>query len=141
MKALLLTAAALVSAPALAASPLEGSWTNPKHSVTVRIAPCGDGLLCGRVIAASADARAAAADGGTPRLIGTELLSGLEQNGEFSWHGEVFVPDIGRRAEADIHLLDGRHMEVQGCAVAGFMCKSQVWTQVASPPAGRARRR
>ena len=141
MKALLLTAAALVSAPALAASPLEGSWTNPKHSVTVRIAPCGDGLLCGRVTSASGQARAAAADGGTPRLIGTELLSGLEQNGEGSWHGEVFVPDIGRRAEADIHLLDRTHMEVQGCAVAGFMCKSQVWTRVASPPAGRARRR
>ena len=141
MKALLLTAATLFAAPALAASPLEGSWTNPKRSVTVRIAPCGNGVLCGRVTAASGQARAAAADGGTPRLIGTELLSGLEQNGEGSWHGEVFVPDIGRRAEADIHLLDRTHMEVQGCALGGMLCKSQLWTRVASPPAGRARRR
>lgn len=139
MKALLL-AAVLLATPAFAASPIEGSWTNPKHSVTVRIGPCGGGVLCGRVIAASGQARAAAADGGTPNLIGTELLSGLEQTEEGSWHGEVFVADIGRRAEADIHLIDRAHMEVQGCAVAGLMCKSQIWTRVASPTA-RARRR
>ena len=133
MRHLLFTAAILLATPAFAASPIEGSWTNPKHSVTVRIGPCGGGMLCGRVTAASGEARAAAADGGTENLIGTELLSGLEQTDEGSWHGQVFVPDIGRRAEADIHLLDRSHMEVQGCAVAGFMCKSQVWSRVAGP--------
>ena len=141
MKFIALLMSFAVATPALASSPIEGNWTNPKRSVTVRIAPCGDGVYCGRVIAASGQARAAAAGGGTSRLIGTELLSGFEQNGEGSWHGEVFVPDIGRRAEADIHLLDGRHMEVQGCAVAGFMCKTQLWTRVAGPPPSRARRR
>ena len=138
MKALAL-AAALFAGPALAASPIEGNWTNPKHSVTVRIAPCGGSVLCGRVIAASPQAQGDAAAGGTPRLIGAELMSGLEQTGEGSWHGMIFVPDVNRRAEADLHLMDARTLEIEGCALGGLLCKSQTWTRVAAPARGRRR--
>ena len=133
-------ATTLFAAPALAASPIEGSWTNPHRSVTVRIGPCDGETLCGRVTSASADARSSAAEGGTPKLIGTELMSGLEPNGEGSWHGEVFVPDVNRRAEADIHLLNPRILEVQGCALGGLLCKSQTWTRVSAPARARRRR-
>ena len=129
------------SAPALAASPLEGSWTNPKGSVTVRIAPCGDDALCGRVTSASAGAKADAAESGTPNLIGTELLSELVSNGEGSWHGLVFVPAVGRQADADVHLLSRSTMEVSGCALAGMLCKTQQWTRVAGPAPARRHRR
>lgn len=138
MKACLLLAALLAS-PALAASPIEGNWTNPHHSVTVRIAPCGS-RLCGRVVSASSRAKADAAAGGTPRLVGAELMSGLEQTGAGSWHGDIFVPDANRRAEADLRLVDPRTLEIQGCALGGLLCKSQVWTRVAAPPRPRRRR-
>ena len=140
MKVLLLAAsllaASLVATPALAASPLEGNWTNPKRSVTVRIGPCG-GPLCARVVAASPDARAAAADGGTPRLVGTELMSGIAPNGTGSWTADIFVPDVNRRAQGELHLLGPRTLEVQGCALGGMLCKTQVWSRVGGP----ARRR
>lgn len=139
MKALLL-AAALLSGPALAASPIEGNWTNPSGNVTIRIAPCG-GSLCGRVVKASAEARQQAAAGGTPNLIGAELLSDLDQTGEGAWHGRVFVPDANRHAEADLHLTGPRTLDIQGCALGGMLCRSQTWTRAAAASARTRRRR
>ena len=126
-------------AAALAASPLEGTWTNPKRSVTVRIAPCGP-TLCGRVSSASPDAREAAAAAGTPRLIGTELMGGLEQVGQGEWQGSVFVPDRNVRAQGTFRLLSATRLSVEGCAIGGLLCKEQLWTRVATPARSKRRR-
>ena len=141
----LLLAAALFAAPALAApasaaSPIEGQWTNPARNVTVRIAPCGGRTLCGRVVNASPDARAAAAAAGTPRLVGTQLMSGLVPAGQGAWTGEFFVPDRNVRAPGELRLLGPRTLEIEGCAVAGLLCKSQRWSRVAATPKARRRR-
>lgn len=130
----------LAAAPAWSASPLEGSWTNPKGSVTVRIAPCGE-LLCGRVISATAKARDDAAAGGTAQLVGAELMSDLEQVGEDQWRGSIFVPDANRRADAQLRLVGPRTLEVQGCALGGLLCRSQEWTRVAAGRKSSARKR
>ena len=124
-----LIAAALVlaPAPALAASPLEGLWRNPKGSVTVRIAPCGP-QLCGRVVAASAKAKAKAAEGGTEQLPGTMILSGITPAGANRWKGRVFLPRQNRHATGNLRLA-GNRLEVEGCMLA-IICKSQVWTRV-----------
>lgn len=132
--------ALLVASPALAASPLEGNWVNPAGTVTVRIAPCGGGLLCGRVVKASPSAVDKAAASGT-RLMGAELMSGLEPVGQGAWHGSFFVPDRNVRAEGELHLLSARTLEVEGCAMAGLLCKSQQWTRVSSPAAPARKRR
>ena len=138
MRSMILAAAlTLITTPALAASPIEGSWTNPKRNVTVRIAPCGGGAYCGRVTAASAEARADAAAGGTPRLVGTRLISDLVPTGEDSWRGTIFVPDVNRTADAEVRQTGPRSIEIEGCAMRGLLCKSQIWTRVAGP----ARRR
>ena len=134
-----LLAATLIASPALAASPIEGQWTNPARSVTVRIAPCG-ASLCGRVVSASPDAKAKAAAAGTPRLVGTELMSRLVPAGEGAWRGEFFVPDRNVRAPGELRLLGPRALEIEGCAVAGLLCKSQQWTRVAAPRKARRRR-
>ncbi|RST29587.1 DUF2147 domain-containing protein [Sphingomonas ginkgonis] len=141
MRALLLVAGlGLAAAPAAARSPVEGNWSNPANSVTVRIAPCG-GALCGRVVSASAGAKADAAAAGTERLVGTELMSGLEQTGDRSWHGEVFVPDRNIRSEADFTLTGPNRLLVRGCALGGFLCKEQNWTRAAAAPVRTTRRR
>ncbi len=127
-----LLAAALFASPAIAASPIEGRWTNPARTVTVRIAPCGQRAHCGRVISASPDAKAKAAAAGTPRLIGTELMSRLVPVGEGAWSGDFFVPDRNVRAPGELRLLGPRTLEIEGCAVAGLLCKSQRWTRVAA---------
>lgn len=126
-----LLAATLIASPALAASPIEGQWTNPARSVTVRIAPCG-ASLCGRVVSASPEAKAKAAAAGTPRLVGTELMSRLVPAGQGAWRSEFFVPDRNVRAPGELRLIGPRALEIEGCAVKGLLCKTQQWTRVAS---------
>lgn len=131
----------LFAAPAVAApSAIEGQWTNPARSVTVRIAKCGPSW-CGRVASATPGARAKAAAAGTPRLVGTELMSGLTPIGEGAWRGDFFVPDRNLRAPGELHLLGARTIEIEGCAVPGILCKSQQWTRVSATPSPRPRAR
>ena len=140
MTRILLLAAALIAAPVSAASPIEGQWTNPAQNVTVRIAPCRGRSLCGVVVSATADAKAKAAAAGTARLVGTQLMSGLVPSGQRLWTGEFFVPDRNVRAPGELRLLGSRTLEIEGCAVAGLLCKSQRWTRVAAPARARRRR-
>ena len=135
-----LLAAALFAGPAFAASPIEGRWTNPARSVTVRIAPCGAAVLCGRVVGATPEARAKAAAAGTPRLIGTELMSRLVPAGQGTWRGEFFVPDRNISAPGELRLLGPRALEIEGCAMGGLVCKTQQWARVAEPRRARRRR-
>ena len=115
-----------------AVSPLEGSWTNPSRNVTVRIGPCG-ATLCGRVSAASAGARQEAAGAGTPKLIGTRLMSDIEQVGPGNWRADVFVPDRNLHAVGELTLVGPRILAVSGCALGGLLCKTQNWTRVKAP--------
>lgn len=80
-----------VTAPA----PVVGTWRNPSGSVRIAIRPCGPNL-CGTVVAASDKAKADAARGGTPNLIGSRLFDGLTPAGPNRWTGRVFVPDLNR---------------------------------------------
>jgi uncharacterized protein (DUF2147 family) len=125
--ALMLAAAA---APSLASAQgvLDGHWSNPKGSVIVKLAPCGDSY-CGTVVKASAKAKASASKGGTPHLIGTRILSGMHPDGNGSFKGEVFDPKHNLHAPATIRLLDGDTLVVKGCVLA-FVCKEQRWTRV-----------
>jgi uncharacterized protein (DUF2147 family) len=134
--AALFAAASAMAGAAQAGSPIEGNWTNPKHSVTVRIAPCGP-ALCGRVISATAHAREKAAEAGTERLVGTELMSDLRSTGDGAWTGTIFVPDHNVSAEGQLRLVGARTLEVEGCAMGGMLCKSQQWIRVGAAPKPR----
>lgn len=124
------TLAALLTTAPLAAAPLTGTWTNPANSVRVDMRPCGRST-CGVVVWANDRALADAEAGGTDRLVGSELFTDLRADGPGHWSGAVFVPDLGRTVEGTLTLLDARTLEVEGCLVAGFACKAQVWTRVA----------
>ncbi|WP_114227614.1 MULTISPECIES: DUF2147 domain-containing protein [Sphingomonas] len=122
-------ALALSTVPAAAspASELEGLWRNPKGSVVVRIGPCGP-ALCGRVVNASASAKAKAAQGGTEVLVGTTILSDIRPAGTRRWKGRVFLPKQNMHASGNLSLA-GNELTVQGC-VLGFLCKDQTWVRV-----------
>ncbi|MFK3891204.1 DUF2147 domain-containing protein [Sphingomonas sp. NPDC079357] len=125
----MLTLLALLAAAAT--DPLAGTWRNASDSVRIRVAPCrGEPGMCGTVVSASDKAKDDAAAGGTDRLVGTPLFRGFEQDGDGTWAGTVFVPDIGREVDGTLQL-DGRNTLVaQGCLFAGFGCKEQRWTRV-----------
>ncbi|MEH3122953.1 MAG: DUF2147 domain-containing protein [Sphingomonas phyllosphaerae] len=118
---------------AAATDPLAGTWRNGSDSVRIRVAPCrGEPGMCGTVVSASEKAKDDAAAGGTERLVGTSLFRGFERDGDGTWAGTVFVPDIGREVDGTLQL-DGRNTLIaQGCLFAGFGCKEQRWTRVSA---------
>jgi uncharacterized protein (DUF2147 family) len=114
---------------AFAKAPLEGRWLNPKGSVTVRIGPCGDGY-CGTVIDASAKARATARRGGTPDLVGTQVMRDFKPSGGGTYKGHAFDPKRNIRAPATIRMIGSGTLVVRGCLISGIICKEQRWTRV-----------
>lgn len=122
---------ALIALPAqaLAKAPLEGQWKNPKGSVVVRVAPCGN-AYCGIVIDASAKAKATSKKGGTPSLIGTRILSDVRAQRDGSYRGRAFDPKRNIHAAATIRLQGGSILVIRGCVLSGMICKEQRWTRV-----------
>ena len=123
--------ASLVAAPspALAKAPIEGRWVNPKGSVTVQVAPCGP-AYCATVIDASAKAKATARKGGTPNLIGTQVMSDFRARGDGTYRGRAFDPKRNLRAPATIRMVGGSTLVVKGCLISGIICKEQRWKKV-----------
>jgi len=106
-----------------------GIWRNPKDTVRVRSRHCGD-RMCGTVIWASDKAKADAARGGHPDLIGMDLFKDFRRDNKGLWHGRVFVPDINKTFTGTITVLNPNTIKGTGCLVGGVFCKSQVWTRV-----------
>jgi uncharacterized protein (DUF2147 family) len=128
-----LLAAAAAAAPAPRADPVIGTWMNRKETVAVVTRHCGR-ALCGRVVWAAPEAEAKARAGGSARLVGTELLRALQPVEQGLWEGEVFVPDLGQSATAQLMLLDANSIEINGCHYAGMLCKKQEWHRVRATP-------
>ena len=127
MKMILAKAVLVLTAlgvPALAsAQNLEGKWANPKKSVIVNVARCGDGY-CGTVSWATAKNRD---KGATP---GTRVLSNLKPQGAGVYKGSAFEPKRNLRGSATVHQVGDNVMIVRGCAVMGLFCKEQRWTRI-----------
>jgi uncharacterized protein (DUF2147 family) len=103
-----------------------GTWMNRRETVAIATSRCGPNL-CGRVVWAAPSAEQAAAQGGTPHLVGTMLMRNFRPVGRGVWEGEVFVPDLGQTAQAEMTLIGPGEIEVNGCEFGGLMCKRQVW--------------
>lgn len=121
--------AVAVPVTASAQAALEGHWRNPKGSVVVKVAPCGK-AYCGFVVQASPKAKATARRGGTPELIGTQILSAMRPTGDGSYKGVAFDPKRNIHAPATIRLQGSETLVIRGCLIRGFICKEQRWTRV-----------
>lgn len=121
----------LTAVPASAQASVEGRWANPKRSVIIEVERCGD-ALCGTVVWASPKAKANARKGGTDNLVGTRLLSGAKPIGPGKYKGRGFVPKQNIHSSATIRQTGPNTMVVEGCALAGLLCKEQRWTRVTS---------
>lgn len=112
--------------PAVAAVPIIGNWINPRGSVIVTTGAYGD-RLCGWVSWASSEALSDAREGGTPTLLGTQLLQDYQQTRPNHWSGRVYVPDMGKTYYSTIDQLDAVRLKISGCVFGGWICKSQIW--------------
>ena len=130
MRAIVLAAAIML----IAASPIPGAapvglWRNPSGSVVVRAELCGGDRLCGTVVWATPQAIEDAREGGSPQLIGTQVLRDYRRTGPARWAGTVFVPDIGRSFSSTIELRGANRLAVSGCLIRGVFCRRQEWTR------------
>ena len=128
----ILIAALMLAAPAAAsAQAIEGEWTNYKKNVVVQVERCGP-AYCGRVVRATEKAKEKARKGGTPNLIGTQILTGLKPLGDGRFRGQAFVPKRNIHATATVRQVSDDVMQVQGCVFGGLLCDSERWTRVVS---------
>ena len=122
-KILLVALAATVPVTASAQAALEGRWKNPKGSVVVNVAPCGN-AFCGTVSWASDKNR----EKGT--VPGTRVLSELKAAGVGVYKGRVYEPKRNVRGSATVRQVGPDVMIVKGCVIGGLLCKEQRWTRV-----------
>ncbi|HVE01094.1 MAG TPA: DUF2147 domain-containing protein [Sphingomicrobium sp.] len=109
---------------------IEGRWKSPGGNSIIDIGPCATGR-CGTVAWASAKAKEDSRKA-TDQLVGTELLTGLEQDAKGRWHGKLFIPDKNMRVTAKLQLI-GDQLRVSGCAAGRALCKSTLWSRVDGP--------
>jgi uncharacterized protein (DUF2147 family) len=108
-----------------------GQWRSPGGNSIIAIAPCGE-TLCGTVAWASDKAKQASRKT-TDQLVGTQLLTGLEQKSATRWQGRLFIPDKNMRATAKIDLVSAGQLKVSGCLAGKALCKSELWTRTTDP--------
>ena len=125
---------ALAAAQAAPQASIEGRWRSPGGNSIIEIAPCGANL-CGTVAWASARAKQDARKA-TDQLVGTQLLTGLQQGRDGRWQGRLFIPDKNLRVTAKIQLVGPAQLKVSGCALGKSMCKSALWSRVDGPLPG-----
>ena len=121
---------ALTAAQSPQRAPIEGQWKNPIGSAIIAIEPCRD-ALCGKVVWASARGQREAATS-TSHVVGTVVLTGLKPTGQ-RWTGTLFIPDDNVHVAAKLELLGSRQLKLTGCALAGLLCRSQIWTRADGP--------
>ena len=114
---------ALIIPSAAGSAQLEGRWANPKRSVIVNVARCGD-AYCGTVSWASRRNREKGVD------VGTRVLTGLKPQGNGIFKGRAFEPKRDIAGSATVRQAGPNVMVVKACAVAGMFCKEQRWTRV-----------
>lgn len=113
---------------------IEGYWKNPIGSAIIAIAPCGTNL-CGRVVWASRRGQQEVASH-TRQVVGTTVLTALRPERDH-WSGNLYIPDDNIHVAARLQPIGRGQMKLTGCALAGLICRTQVWTRTAPPfPSG-----
>ena len=128
---LILISTIALAAPALAQKPVTptGVWQSPGGNTRLRLSKCGANI-CGKVAWASPKAKADAARGGHPNLVGMNLFENFSRTGPNSFSGRVFVPDINRSFNGTLTVTNPTTINVRGCLVRNIGCRSETWTRV-----------
>ena len=132
MKRLLALSPILCLAATAAVADPAGVWTTPKAKV--RISDCGAGL-CATVLSLKEPTD----EKGQPKvdrnnpdkgkqnrpIVGISVLPNMKPDGA-RWLGQIYNPEDGRTYKAYMTEESGQ-LTVQGCALGGLVCKTQVW--------------
>jgi uncharacterized protein (DUF2147 family) len=127
--ALVVALTAQIAAPASPSS-IEGLWRSPGGNSIIKIALCGDNP-CGTVVWATDKAKKDSSKS-TDQLVGTQLLTNLQQDKKGRWGGKLFIPDRKMRVAAKIERIAPGRLKVSGCAAGKALCKAAIWTAFAA---------
>lgn len=126
---LFLALASALTVQAAAATPsssIDGIWRSPGGNSIIKIALCGDNP-CGTLVWATDKAKKDASKS-TDQLIGTQLLTNLQQDKKGRWEGKLFIPDRKMRVTAKLERIGPAQLKVSGCAAGRALCKATIWT-------------
>jgi uncharacterized protein (DUF2147 family) len=136
-----LTALALITTmpPANAADPT-GTWLTEAGTSRIKIADCG-GALCGNIVwmkepidPETQKPRADKMNPDTARrtrpLMGVTIVIGMRPSGADKWSGQVYNAEDGKTYSGSITMVSAGALKLEGCALAGLICKAQTWTRV-----------
>jgi uncharacterized protein (DUF2147 family) len=66
--------------------------------------------------------------------LGMPILLGLVPKEASKWQGEIYNSQNGKMYSASISLADENTLDLEGCLFPNFMCLTQKWTRVKTPP-------
>src|ERR1700760_1589398 len=134
---------ALGTFAANAAQPADvvGVWLNPNATTGVRIVPCGP-AFCGNIVwlKVSSDPQTGEpfTDKNNPDpahrnrpLVGLQIITDLKPGqaaGE--WTAKIYSPNEGKTFEASFSMDGPNSIRMEGCKLAGLLCRIQTWTRV-----------
>jgi uncharacterized protein (DUF2147 family) len=128
----------VVATRALAGDP-RGNWLTENSRAKVTIASCG-GALCGNIVALKEPNDPATGKPKTDKnnpdaakrarpMIGVQIVIDMKPDTADRWKGEVYNVEDGKTYSGSITLLNTTTLNLQGCALAGLICKTQTWTR------------
>lgn len=116
-----------VGAAAPSPRDLLGEWWTPGFGARVRLEPCGDDLVCGRIVWLWDEAAKGAADKGP--LVGRTVVERMRMTRPGRWsEGRLHNPEDGRDYTGSLTLRSPSTLVVDGCVL--FVCQTQVWRRV-----------
>ncbi len=124
--------------PASAADP-RGNWLTENGKAKVAIVNCGS-ALCGNIVALKepndlatgkpkTDSNNPDAAKRTRPMIGVQIVIDMKPDTADKWKGQVYNAEDGKTYSGSITLVNGATLNLQGCALAGLICKTQTWTR------------
>src|SRR3954462_14180819 len=140
MKTLLASAAILAVAitPARAAdASVAGDWLVKDGYANIRIDNCGGkmwGIVVWEKVPGGTDTENPDATKRSRLTLGMPILLGLVPKEGGKWQGEIYNSQNGKMYSASISLADEDTLDLEGCLFTNFMCLTQKWTRVKTPP-------
>jgi uncharacterized protein (DUF2147 family) len=140
MKILFASAAilGLTAGTALAAEPsVVGDWLVKDGYANIRIDNCGGkmwGIVVWEKVPGGTDEENPDPAKRKRLTLGMPILLGLVPKEAGKWQGEIYNSQNGKVYSASISLADENTLDLEGCLFTNFMCMTQKWTRVTTPP-------
>lgn len=130
----------LSSGQAQEAKDVLGEWYTEEEKAKVKIYQCESGY-CGKIVwldepnnpdgTAKLDLENPDESLRSRKIIGTNILTGLEYEGEGEYeNGKIYDPESGKTYSCLMELEDADTLEVRGFIGISLVGRSQTWTRV-----------